>query len=296
MKELIVQQIVVFHVLFYGSAAVLSVVLWKRFSQKWFRSVMRFCWICLFFGHFLEPYRLVNREFNISIEGVPSQTIAVVSDFHVRQGKGTAFVERVVDRLNELENIDYIVIPGDFLYGHPDDVLEALQPLENIIKPTYFTLGNHDHELVGKELEGSITGEYLKSLGLIDLNNASHAFKDRWVSGLDDNYTHHDHFHDIESGKEDILVVHSPDIVDYIPEQYDPKLIITGHTHCGQIRVPWYGAMPGIIPTKNGKKYERHLYEYKPNRWLFVSCGVGEVGPIARFFNPPEVVVLRINN
>lgn len=70
-----------------------------------------------------------------------------------------------------------------------------------------------------------------------------------------------------------------------------PNLIISGHTHCGQVRVPFIGALPGVIPTENGKKYDRHWYA---DPHLFVTCGVGESGPAVRFMNPPEVVVLEI--
>jgi len=115
---------------------------------------------------------------------------------------------------------------------------------------------------------------------------------------VDDNDTG---FHDLEktfknTGDEPkILLAHSPDIVDDLDKKNIPDLILSGHAHCGQIRLPVIGALPFIIPTKHGKSMNRHLYNLE-NTKIFVTCGVGEVGTRARLFNPPEVVVLKIND
>ena len=89
-----------------------------------------------------------------------------------------------------------------------------------------------------------------------------------------------------------ILLAHSPDIIDEFNSKNKPDLIITGHTHCGQIRLPFFGALPGVIPTDHGKEFDKHFYADKN---LFVSCGVGESGPPFRFWNPPEINILEIN-
>ena len=127
----------------------------------------------------------------------------------------------------------------------------------------------------------------LSKFGLTVLKNKNIFWpeKNTWIVGLDDNYWG---FHDLKKAFSDvpkntptILLAHSPDIVDELTEDRKPNLILSAHTHCGQIRLPFLGALPFTIPTQNGKKFEGGLYDLGKTK-LFVTCGVGETGTRAR--------------
>ena len=92
-----------------------------------------------------------------------------------------------------------------------------------------------------------------------------------------------------EEGKRDHFVLalcHSPDVLlDLHPSRFD--LLLCGHTHGGQVRLPGYGAV--FTRTLIGKRYEGGFYEPLPGHYVHVSRGLGE-GPIKiRFLCPPEL-------
>ncbi len=265
-------------------------------------DVCIFALLVLGYGSFIEPKNLVVNEFEIQDERMPSLRIAVISDIHVGPYRKSDWVQKVVDRVNALQDIDLVLMPGDFVYGRAEKFVGELAPLKNLaVSLKFATLGNHDYDIVEPEnsLQSQAVSFALEENGIQELKNESYFWGDKglWILGMDDNYLG---YHDWEATFRNtlsfpkILLAHSPDIMDEVDEEYLPDLIISGHTHCGQIRLPWLGALPFTIPTENGKKYERHLYEKKGTK-IFISCGVGETGPRARLFNPPEIDVLDIN-
>jgi predicted MPP superfamily phosphohydrolase len=268
-----------------------------------------FCLICVLCGLWavsIEPRRIVVRDFEIKNTGLPPMKIAVISDLHLRFGKSEKFVTRVVQKINE-QNPDMVMIPGDFLTSGADKYATKLIPLQDITAPVYFVLGNHDYKINAQSpvTRPQILRKNLRQAELVELKNESIFLSDKNISlvGVEDNYLN---FDDLDTAlakvktEPFILLAHSPDIVDEFRssttesrrDRPKPSLIISGHTHCGQIRLPFIGAMPGVIPTDHGKEYDKHWY---PEQNMFVSCGVGESGPAIRFMNPPEVVVLEID-
>lgn len=91
-----------------------------------------------------------------------------------------------------------------------------------------------------------------------------------------------------------VLLAHSPDLIIKAAD-YDFDLYLAGHTHGGQIRVPWYGAL--VTFSRFGKAFEAGYYKVK-NTALYVSRGLGMEGfwwsPRMRFLCPPEVVVITL--
>ncbi len=259
-------------------------------------------WGTVLYGSFIEPQRLVVREFHITDNKLPSLRLAVIADIHVGPYKDAKWVKKVVERLNKIEDVDALLIPGDFVFGGAGKYVSELNSLKDI-KFTYkfATLGNHDHDIIEPRntIQSSTVSVKLKELGLQELKNKSFFWeeKDIWIIGVDDNDLG---YHDVKKAftgvddKPKIFLAHSPDILDEIEERYKTNLVISGHTHCGQIRLPSLGALPFTIPTKNGKKLERYLYK-KNGQKIMITCGLGETGPRARLFNPPELVILNIN-
>jgi len=90
-----------------------------------------------------------------------------------------------------------------------------------------------------------------------------------------------------------ILLYHLPDLMpEVVGENID--LYCAGHTHGGQVALPWYGAM--ITLSKFGKRYEGGLY-HEGNTWMYVNRGIGMEGgpaPRVRFWSRPELTVIDI--
>ncbi len=301
----------VFELLLFGLFCGTLWTMWWGWSQKW---GSRHCFLgcggglfffgVLFYGSFVEPQLLQVREVSVQDENLPSLRLVLFSDVHVGPYKGLDWVTKVVNRVNDIEDVDGVLIPGDFLFGGADRYLSHLDPLRDLkVNIKVATLGNHDHEYTEplNTQRSTKVRNRLKDLGFLVLDNQSFYWQNKQVSivGTDDNDLG---FHDVSQAflsvrnpEKSIYLAHSPDIVDDLEEAgIVPGLTVTGHSHCGQIRLPWVGALPFIIPTKYGRSLDRHYYE-REGRKLFVTCGVGEVGTRARLLNLPEIVVLDIN-
>ena len=90
-----------------------------------------------------------------------------------------------------------------------------------------------------------------------------------------------------------LLLYHSPDLIAHAAEQ-QIDLYLGGHTHGGQLRLPFYGAM--FTSSMYGKQYEAGLFEKGDTR-MYISRGVGFEGggmPRARFLCRPEIVSLEL--
>jgi predicted MPP superfamily phosphohydrolase len=92
-----------------------------------------------------------------------------------------------------------------------------------------------------------------------------------------------------------ILLYHAPDLAPQAAELGTIDLHLAGHTHGGQVRLPWFGAL--LTASLYGKKLEMGLYQLR-SMLLFVSRGVGLEGqgaPRVRFLCPPEVTLLELH-
>ena len=90
-----------------------------------------------------------------------------------------------------------------------------------------------------------------------------------------------------------ILLYHTPDLIDPA-SQAGIDLYLAGHTHGGQVRFPFYGAL--VTFSRHGKDYEAGLYEKDPTS-LYVSRGLGMEGmgfPRVRFLCPPEIALIEV--
>lgn len=90
-----------------------------------------------------------------------------------------------------------------------------------------------------------------------------------------------------------ILLSHNPDIALTHPS-IQPDLIVSGHTHGGQIRFPFIG--PLFVPAETGKRYAQGIFRIFEKTTLAVTHGCGESLMRARLFCRPEILLLRNEN
>jgi predicted MPP superfamily phosphohydrolase len=117
-----------------------------------------------------------------------------------------------------------------------------------------------------------------------------------WIAGLDDPAKGHPDLDLAVPGKPDgpvILMAHEPDYADTIvrhPRSQFIDLVLSGHSHGGQVRLPF---LPPLALPPMAKKYFEGLYRFGPIQ-LYVNRGIGAVGVPFRFFCPPEITVFTL--
>jgi uncharacterized protein len=295
-------EVIIFGYLIFGGAFLIDVgTSWDKFRGRSvvlaFASVVMIGWVTIFYGSFIEPRTLVVREQVIDLieDTETSFTVAVVADLHVGPYKGEAWVQKVVDRTMQL-HADIIVIPGDFIFSKAIEA-DMLEPLGELSAPlgVVAVTGNHDYT----DNSQQYVVETLVRLGITVLENESIEIsvddQDIVLAGISDLWFAGQPQETMQGLTEEQLVIllsHNPDAVLYSSVNL-ADLVIAGHTHGGQIRLPWIGSI-ARLPTKLGNDYDKGLFDYEDQQ-LFISAGVSETGPRARLFNPPEINLLTIN-
>ena len=254
-------------------------------------------WLVIFYGSFVEPRLLVTNEQFINIaKGNADRDVRVVvfADPHAGPYKQEAWARKVVNKINAID-AEAVFIIGDYVFNATNQV-EMLSAYADINKPVYAVLGNHDQEFADADAVAAV----LESYGIHFLRNASEpiVFASGAVAnivGVDDLWFTPDPIKALAQAQPDqptIMLVHNPDYI-LDPTSDQPDLVISGHTHCGQIRLPWLGPVPPL-PTALGRAWDCGLYSYDGGQ-LWITPGVGETGPRARLFNPPTIDILTLH-
>lgn len=231
-----------------------------------------------------------------------------LSDIHIDEFTEPFFVREAVDRINGLAP-DAVFLTGDFVTHQlaPKKFAEgSAWQCANILnglkcRQRYAIFGNHD-VLVGED----VVGEALKDNGIRVLRNW-HVPIERgnarlWLAGLDDPVEGRpDPDASIPPsirGREDepvILLCHAPDYADQLvkhPASEAVALMLSGHTHGGQVRLPF---VPLLHLPPLGKKYIEGWFQVGPMQ-LFVNRGLGTVGVPVRFACAPELTVFTLRS
>lgn len=87
-----------------------------------------------------------------------------------------------------------------------------------------------------------------------------------------------------------ITIMHEPDNIDEILENYNVDIALAGHSHNGQVRLPFIGA---IVKNQDAKKYYNEYYKVK-NTDLYISGGIGTSTLPFRLFNRPSINFYRL--
>ena len=184
----------------------------------------------------------------------------------------------------------------------------ALGPLLHGLQPragAYAVLGNHDHyqyrHASGEGPRPNDLEPLLRELRAADvslLSNEHAALFDGALTivGVDDPALGLDHveraFHGVDERAATLLLAHSPDVLLRLG-RHRPGLLLAGHTHGGQLRLPGIGALGSVSVLP--RRYSMGTYVYDGVQ-TYVSRGVGTSGAPARLNCPPEVTLIRLRS
>ena len=229
--------------------------------------------------------------------------IAQVSDIHYDEFSEPYFVREMVRRINAL-NPDVVVLTGDFVTAgllsrhitarltYPcAEVLSGIQCPHRIA-----SLGNHD-ALVG----WPIVVDALKVHGIPTLVNSSLAFERNgsrlWFAGLPSTLEDVPKLDEAiprqtASNEPVILLAHEPDYAPHVVKHGGVDLMLSGHTHGGQVRLPFIGT-PRSMLAAGGRRFVHGHFNVGPMQ-LYVNRGIGTVKIPVRFLCPPELTLFTL--
>lgn len=236
--------------------------------------------------------------------------IAQLSDIHMDNFTEPFFLRHVVDRVNSLKP-DAVCLTGDFVTAtskpsarlkkfaigsawHCAGILAGLES-----KTRYAVLGNHDFEIGPKDISDALTANGIAVLRdayvPIERGNAR-----IWLAGLNDPLTGHPNPElaipeSIQNLPNEpvVLLCHAPDYADHLlahPVGRAVGLMLSGHTHGGQICLPLLGAV--VLPPL-GRKYIEGWFRLGGMQ-LSVNRGIGAIGLPFRFNCPPEITLITL--
>lgn len=253
--------------------------------------------ICAIFiyAKYIEPNRLIVR--NVDLVGEVAQDVKIVqfSDTHFKEDYPAEKAEKIVEEINA-QDPDIVIFTGDLFdhYYKTPEMSDQLQPYFSQIKAKYgkyAVFGNHDNG--GGAIR--IYQSFMESCGFEVLKNDSAELPDLGIAllGIDDPLTGRADLsiseHDLQPYQ--LFVSHEPDLVDQV-DLSTIDLTISGHTHGGQVNLPFI--VDKILPS-GGKNYRKGLYELS-NSLLYVSSGIGTTQISMRLGNVPEIIVFHIKS
>lgn len=258
------------------------------------------------YASLVEPEWIDVEEITIKLPRLSPKfsgiRIAQISDMHIGGWMNQERLSQVIDSVIS-QTPDLVVMTGDYVIGHNwvGDMNLAFSVLRNELSRltskylTLSVLGNHDHWLDAEAVKAA-----LQASGVIDIGNNVHTMESAGaefhIAGVDSSYVNRDDLNLVlgkmpENGAS-ILLVHEPDFADRSAETGRFDLQLSGHSHGGQIVLPFFG--PPILP-KFAEKYPIGLYKIK-DMYQYTNRGVGMTNPTIRFNCRPEITIFNLES
>lgn len=257
------------------------------------QSLILLIFLLSIYGFFIEPNRLVVTNYKIQDRDLNGIKVVFAGDFHIKPNQQKR-LDRIIEIINK-QSPDIVLSTGDYVSGHteestmsPDKIAKCLGRV-NSNYGFYTTLGNHDGWYGAEAIE-----TFLENNGIKVLNNENVKLningKEFYIIGVEDLSTGDANLYKAIGvvDKPSILLTHSPDIFPKVPKSIN--LTLAGHTHGGQIRIPFYGAI--FTASEFQDRYVQGLI-IENDKKLITTRGIGvSILPI-RFNCVPEIVVIE---
>jgi predicted MPP superfamily phosphohydrolase len=248
----------------------------------------------------IEPHQYEITQTDIFIPNLPDSfegfRITQLTDLHHSRIVGIDQIRRVIE-LAQATKPDLFVLTGDYTTTYRRYIEPCAEELGALNAPegVWAILGNHDHYT-----DPELTIRALTRHKIVVLNNANTILKrgtdSLQLAGIDDwswNGTDWKRaFYGLDPARPTVLLSHQPGVFD-LPQVRTTSLVISGHTHGGQIKLPLLGA-PARFVTAH-LKYDNGLFKRDQSQ-LYVSRGTGVIGLPVRLGAKPEIAVLRLRS
>lgn len=254
-------------------------------------------------------YAAGQHELRVTRQTIPMRglgralRVAQISDTHIGQNLSRAQLERFVARVNATD-ADLVCITGD-IADSPQADFDAFFPLLGRLRARYGVcaiLGNHDHGAGADRVVAALRrwtafhvlrdravtidcdGVPLHVIGLDDRGRD-------WARGFRSDPRLAELLAAAPADVPVLLLAHRPDIFVQAAEAGVP-LTLSGHTHGGQLAVPWFGGRRRNL-AEFVTAFDRGLYR-RDDAHLYVNCGLGVTGQRIRLFTPREITVAEL--
>lgn len=251
--------------------------------------------ICLRFigtkGLIIKEYKVVNKNIDTSFYGFK---IVHFSDLHYGMSIDEKVLSNLVDKINKTKP-DIVVFTGDLIdkkKNYTESDTKLLTKYLSKIKSSYgnyYVNGDDDENI--NSFDSIMVNSNFKSLN----NNyeviTSEKNKKILISGISTNANikiFNDIFKDDDYSYK-IIMMHYPDNYDLI-SKYNFDLVLSGHSHNGQVRLPYIGA---LVKMNNSKKYYDPYYKINDTD-MYISGGIGNSKVNLRLFNTPSFNLYRL--
>ena len=274
---------------------------------KWVLIIFLVLLFTIIYARYIGTMGFNTKEYTINDkyipEGFDGLKIVHFSDLHYNRAITLSKVKDIINEINMI-NPDIVVFTGDLVdkdatitnkdYSNLTNTLEKI----NAKYGKYAIMGNHDYYKDSEKIINVYTDSGFKYLDnnydLIYSKNNEPIF----IGGvntssynMDDVDKTMEYFNDHDDDIYKIILIHEPDITDKIVNNYHVNLILAGHSHNGQIRLPIIGA---IYTPPGAKKYYDNYYNIDGTK-LYISSGLGVSTVNYRLWNRPSINFYRIN-
>lgn len=229
-------------------------------------------------------------------------TLALLTDTHLSgPDNSPERMARIVAQINALKP-DLILLGGDYIGddkgGATYDARASIAPFAGLRAPlgVVAVLGNHDSrsKINRRALDEADWRAAFAQVGVTLLQDGAVRRGPLAIGGLKDIYTRKPDIAETrawmdEIGGAPVILSHGPDVFPKLPDA--PSLTLVGHTHCGQIALPFVGIV--YVPSRYGTRYACGLYR-DGAKMMIISAGVGTSGAPVRMLAPPDIWLVTI--
>lgn len=254
-------------------------------------------------GLFFEPKRVKVESIVLKINGLAPEfngfKICQITDLHHGLANGAGYIEKCVAEANGLRP-DVFALTGDYV-EFDRKYLPPVAKLLSGLKSKYGSfavLGNHDY-YAGAAYAQDVFDSYKIPLlqnahRMIESSNAALCIagtRDFWEDYADASAA----LRGVDKNIPRILLTHHPDYSESLPDKERIDLVIAGHTHGGQVRIPIVDYAP-IVPSRYGRKYSGGLVSLNRTEGtrVYVSRGLGTAILPIRFNCQPEITLITL--
>lgn len=273
---------------------------------KFFLGLILVITLIIIYARYVGTMGFITKEYTIYNKDIPSSydglKIVHFSDIHYNRAITSKKIDDIVSEIN-LINPDIVVFTGDLIDKDVSLTDSDFKFLANAFSKIsakygkYAVLGNHDYNEKDKVIQifNDSNFKYLENSYDIIYNQYSDKIFIGGVGNVSYNLDNVDKTMEYFNSNNDItyriMLTHEPDISDTVVDNYNVSLILGGHSHNGQVRIPGIGA----VYTPNGaNKYYDEYYDLNGTP-LYISSGIGVSMLNYRLFNKPSINFYRVN-